>query len=133
MPQKCLFELDGYAVKAPDVLGLIEIIVIVYFGYRILMASKFFVDRASERLVERLGATHTAVRRILLDLMYTFFLAFMLLEVPHRVAPVPAVGGFLEKTIAFAILIMMALILYDLMKTIYRSLKDIIEGFAERV
>jgi hypothetical protein len=28
---------------------------------------------------------------------------------------------------------MMALILYDLMKTLYRSLKGIIEGFAEKV
>ncbi|PNV78194.1 MAG: hypothetical protein C0200_02320 [Thermoproteota archaeon] len=128
-----IIELSGYIVRASDVLSLVEIIVIVYFGYRIIMASKFFVDRASERLVERLGATHTAVRRILLDLVYASFFAVMLLEIPHRIASVPAVGGALEKVIAFAILMIMALILYDLMKTFYRSLKGIIEEFAERV
>ncbi|MGC9020619.1 MAG: NTP transferase domain-containing protein [Candidatus Methanodesulfokora sp.] len=128
-----IIELSGYIVRASDVLSLVEIIVIVYFGYRIIMASKFFVDRASERLVERLGATHTAVRRILLDLVYASFFAVMLLEIPHRIASVPAVGGALEKAIAFAILMIMALILYDLMKTFYRSLKGIIEEFAERV
>jgi choline kinase/phosphatidylglycerophosphate synthase len=128
-----IMELDGYTLKVPDVLSLVEIIVIVYFGYRILMASKFFVDRASERLVEKLGATHTAVRRILLDLMYTFFLAVMLIEIPRGISHVPIIGGALEKAFAFAILMMMALILYDLMKTLYRSLKGIIEGFAEKV
>ncbi len=120
-------------VRVADVLWAVQMAAIIYFGYRILIVIKHFMDTLSSRLVERLGVTETAISRALLDLIYLTLLAAVFLVLPRGLSIPRGDVRWAVLLISSVLLFVIALILYDLMKLIYRSLRGAYERFLEAV
>jgi len=117
-----------------DLLSFVELVAVVYFGYRILMALKYLVDLTSGWLVRKLGAvTEAAVNRALVDLLYLSFLAVLMWIAPSRVSSLPGLGEVAERVVLLALLVFFVLIVYDLMKLFYRSFRGAYERMVSRL
>ena len=123
------FELDP-----SQVLSFLELIAVVYFGYRILMALKFFVDLMSSWLVRRIGVvTEVAVKRALVDFLYLSFLAVLMWIAPPRLHTLPGVGEIAERLVLLLLFVFFVLIVYDLMKLFYRSFRGVYDRMVARL
>ncbi len=117
-----------------DLLSFVELVAVVYFGYRILMALKYLVDLTSGWLVRKLGAvTEAAVNRALVDLLYLSFLAVLMWIAPSRVSSLPGLGEVAERVVLLVLLVFFVLIVYDLMKLFYRSFRGAYERMVARL
>ena len=130
-------DLAGVPLEAGDLLGAAETLAVIYFGYRMLMAAKFFADLASSILVRKMGVvTEAAVKRGLSDMLYLAFTGCLLLAVPPALSGLPW-GWALAKAATLILLAVFALFLYDLTKLFYRSFRGayqrMISALAERI
>ncbi len=131
-------ELGGISVGADELIAILRTVAVVYFGYRLLMAGKFFVDLSSGWLARRLGAvTRSAVREALTDLIYLTFTAVLIWFLPAGLQAVPVVGGAAARASALTLIAVFFLITYDLAKVFYRSFRGIYDravgALAERL
>ena len=123
-----------FLLEPSHVLGFLELIAVVYFGYRILMALKFFVDLVSGWLVRRIGVvTEVAVKRALVDFLYLSFLAVLMWVAPPRLHSLPRVGEITERLVLLVLFVFFVLIVYDLMKLFYRSFRGVYDRMVTRL
>ncbi len=120
-------------IKASHVLNLINLVVIVYFGYGILTSLKFFLDIASDIVVSKLEVTKTAYSRATLDILYLIGLALIWFAVSPLLENVPEIGEWLRMPLGLLILAVFTLILYDLSRIFYRSLKGALNKVIDAV
>ncbi len=123
-----------FQIVPADLLAFAELVAVVYFGYRILMALKYLVDLTSGWLVRKLGAvTEAAVNRALVDLLYLSFLTVLMWIAPPRVSSLPGLGELAERIVLLVLLVFFVLIVYDLMKLFYRSFRGAYERMVARL
>jgi len=116
------------AVSPVTVLNVAEFIVVVYFGYRILLSIKSLLDLLSKWLVREMGlVTEAAVKRALADIFYLALISLLIMFVPSYLEGVP-LGGIVSKVALLVLLFLFLLFFYDLAKLFYRSFK----GFFDR-
>ncbi len=116
------------AVSPVTVLNVAEFIVVVYFGYRILLSVKSLLDLLSKWLVREMGlVTEAAVKRALADIFYLALISLLIMFVPSYLEGVP-LGGIVSKVALLVLLFLFLLFFYDLAKLFYRSFK----GFFDR-
>ncbi len=123
--------LELLTLTTSQLINFLELIAVIYFGYRILDSFRYFLNIYSEKLVEKLGVTEVAFKRATFDLMYLILFSLMLYYLPERVRVIPGVGPLLEKALALVVVVLVVLIGYDLLRTFYRTLKGALEEVLE--
>lgn len=122
-------------IKGELLLTLLDFIIIIYFSYRVLMPAKRLFDIASERFAERVSVTKSTVGRMASDAFYILLSSIMWIYLPNIVRPV--LGDWASRLIYLGLAAIPILVVYDLLKVIYRTFEDIyakiVERLAERI
>ncbi len=121
-------KLLDFSIQPYSLFYLAELIGVIYFGYRILLSTKFLLDSLSKWLAREMYlVTEVAVRRALADIFYLVFLSLLMWFVPNYLEALP-LGGIFSKAILAGFLFLFFIFFYDLAKLFYRSFK----GFFDR-
>ncbi len=122
------FTVLDLTVSPVIILNVAEFLVVVYFGYRIILSLKFFLDILSKWIVREMGlVTEAAVKRALADMFYMSLIFALIWFVPSYLETLP-LGGIVSKVSLLVLLFLFLLFFYDLAKLFYRSFK----GFFDR-
>ena len=111
------------------ILNLVTLIFIIYFGYYILIDSKYFLDLVSEKL----GSKETnKARNITYDItaIISIILASQLLT--PILSNIPSIGSTVTKIVNLTFLASEFLILYHMANQIYYLLKQYIDRLSYR-
>lgn len=127
--------LNGLALSSDHLLSILNLIVIIYFGYRIMLALKAVVDIIAKRLVGAVGITETTLKHILVDCFYIVLAALLWVYLPPQLNTY--MGEWASRLASLVIFVFFLLILYDLAKLLYRTFgdfyKEIVEKIAKRL
>ena len=126
-----LINLDGLALTSDHVLSTLSLIVIIYFGYQIMMASKTVIDVAAKRLVGAVGITETTLKHILVDCLYIGLAVVLWVYLPSQLSAY--FGEWASRVATLIILGFFLLVLYDLAKLLYRTFGDFYKGIVEKI
>jgi choline kinase/phosphatidylglycerophosphate synthase len=105
------------------IFDLSRLIVLAYFGYRILMSAKFLADRATDTVVSRLQITKSMYGRATADAFYLVVVILSWSVVAPIVAKLAEIGTLMDVAVNLAFLGFSLLILYDLLKILNRGFK----------
>lgn len=132
-----LFDLDGLVLSSDHLLSTSNLIVIIYFGYRVLLALRTIFDITTKRLVGVVGITESTIKHLLVDCLYIVLAAILWVYFPSQLKPVPYMGELASRLASFTIFVFFLLVLYDLAKLLYRTFgdfyKEIVEKIAKRL
>jgi phosphatidylglycerophosphate synthase/choline kinase len=132
-----LIKFDSFALISDHLLYATNLIAIIYFGYRILLALKGIIDLTAKRLVGTVGVTETTLNHMLIDFLFMIVAAALWAYLPPQLSFVPYWGEWASRLTALTILVFFLLILYDLAKILYRTFgdfyKEIVEKIAKRL
>lgn len=122
------FEIGGFTVTSEMVLGMVALMFIIYFGYFILIDSKYFLDFMSIKLGRR---ERGKARSVTYDVaaIISLILASQLLT--PFVASIPDVGDTVVKVMSIIFLAVGFLIVYHLANEIYSLMKKHVEKLIE--
>jgi len=126
-----LIDLDGLALGSDHLLSTLNLIVIIYFGYRIILALKTIIDVIAKRLVGAVGITETTLKHILVDCLYIVLAALLWVYLPPQLNTY--VGEWASKLAALVIFAFFLLILYDLAKLLHRTFGDFYKEIVEKI
>jgi hypothetical protein len=126
-----LIDLDGLALSSDHVLSTLNLIVIIYFGYRIMLALKVMIDIVTKRLVGAVGITETTLKHILVDCLYIVLVALLWVYLPPQLSIY--MGEWAFRLVTLVIFVFFLLILYDLAKLLYRTFGDFYKGIVEKI
>lgn len=127
-----LIRLETAALTSNDILLVLEMIVIIYFGYMILSSTKKLADIVAVRLVSRVGATKETLKRVFLDLMYAA-LGLIAWIYATSLAHIPLIGDMLSKVAMTAAAAFFFITLYRLAKRIYRVFAGAYDRLIEKL
>ncbi len=115
------FTFFGFQTDTSEVLGIIRLIAIVYYGYWILKDSLFFLDILTDVLARRfnLGSSENP-RRIGLDFLYLISLSLGWFALSPFLKLVPDMA---VRVLSLIFLLLAIVFLYDLVKTVYSILR----------
>jgi choline kinase len=119
-----LLNLEWLELKVGDVVPLLALVVTVYYGYRVLIGAKILVDALAVKVVRALGVTESVARHIGLDALYLLAAWLALAFVPKALQPLPVFGSVLSRAAALALLAIVVVLLYDLVKVVYATFED---------
>jgi choline kinase/phosphatidylglycerophosphate synthase len=105
------------------IFDLSRLIVLAYFGYRILMSAKFLADKATDTVVSRLQITKSMYGRATADAFYLVVVILSWSVVAPIVAKLAEIGTLMDVAVNLAFLGFSLLILYDLLKILNRGFK----------
>ncbi|MCD6235507.1 MAG: NTP transferase domain-containing protein [Thaumarchaeota archaeon] len=127
-----LIKLENASLTSDDVLLVLEMGVIIYFGYAILSSTKDLADLIAVRLVGRVGATKETLKRVFLDLMYAALglVAWIYATSLNRI---PLIGDILSKLLMTAAAAFFFITLYRLGKRIYSVFADAYDRIIDRI
>jgi hypothetical protein len=132
-----LIDLDGLALSSDHLLSTLNLIVIIYFGYRVLRALRTIFDITAKRLVGVVGITETTLKHILVNCLYIVLAALLWVYLPPQLRHVPYMGELASRLASFMIFVFFLLVLYDLAKLLYRTFgdfyKEVVEKIAKRL
>ncbi len=126
-----LINLNSLTLSSDHLLSTLNLIVIIFFGYRIIMALKVIIDAIARRLVGTIGITETTLRHMLVDCLYTVLAAVLWVYLPPQLSTY--VGEWASRLAALVILVFFLLILYDLAKLLYKTFGDFYKEIVERI
>ncbi len=126
-----LIEFEGLALSSDHLLSTLNLIVIIYFGYRIMLALKVIIDVIAKRLVGAVGITETTLKHLLVDCFYIVLSALFWVYLPPQLNAY--VGEWASRLAALVIFVFFLLILYDLAKLVYRTFGDFYEEIVEKI
>jgi len=127
-----LINLENAVLTSSDVLLVIEMGLIIYFGYAILLSIKKLADIVAMRLVSRVGATKETLKRLFLDVMYAI-LGLIAWVYATSLARIPLIGDALSKILMTAAAAFFFITLYRLGKRIYHVFADAYDRLIERL
>ncbi len=126
---------EGISIGGEFLLTFLDFIIVIYFGYRILIPTKRLFDLASDRFAERFSVTKTTLGRIVTDLLYLVVGSILWIYLPSILRPV--LGDWASKLIYLGVAIFLLLSAYDLLKTLYRTFEDLysklVDGLARKI
>jgi hypothetical protein len=132
-----LLDFSSFAVSSDHVLSTINLIAIIYFGYRILWALRTIIDLAAKRLVGVVGVTETTLKHILVDTLYLALAIVLWIYLPPQLKPIPQIGEYASRVAALVVFAFFILVLYDIVKIFYKTFgefyKEIVEKISKRL
>ncbi|NWF86429.1 CDP-alcohol phosphatidyltransferase family protein [Candidatus Bathyarchaeota archaeon] len=126
-----LINLSSLALSTDHLLSILNLIVIIYFGYRIMLALKAVIDIIAKRLVGVVGITETTLKHILVDCLYIVLAALLWVYLPPQLNTY--MGEWASRLASLIIFVFFLLILYDLAKLFYRTFGDFYKEIVERI
>jgi hypothetical protein len=134
------FPAELYMPASVDISLLFDIghlVVLAYFGYRVLVPVKFFMDVASDFVVTKLQITRTMYARVSLDFLYVTILGISWSVASPFIARLAGDMSLLLLPANMLFFGITALLLYDMLRTLYRGLRGhwdaLMSNLAERV
>lgn len=124
---------DIVQVRAGDALSVLALILVIYYGYRVLQGLAALVDAASARLAEAFKVTESVAKHIGLDALYVVVLATALAFLPPSLRALPGLGELLSRAVALMLIALLVFFLYDLAKVVYRTFEDALHSLLDRV
>jgi hypothetical protein len=122
------FEIGGFQITGEMVLSIVSLIVIIYFGYFILIDAKYFLDVISFKLGSR---ERGKAKGITYDVAIIISLALASQLLTPFLASIPDVGNTVAKATNIAFLAIGFVIVYHLGSEIYYLIKKKIESVIE--
>jgi choline kinase/phosphatidylglycerophosphate synthase len=126
-----LIEFESLALTSDHLLTALNLIVIIYFGYRIMLPLKAIIDVIAKRLVGVVGVTETTLKHLLVDCFYIVLAALLWVYLPPQLNAY--VGEWASRLVALIIFAFFLLILYDLTKLLYRTFGDFYNEIVEKI
>jgi choline kinase/phosphatidylglycerophosphate synthase len=126
-----LITLNGLALSSDHLLSTLNLIVIIYFGYQIMLALKAIIDILAKRLVDAIGVTETTLKHILVDCLYIAFAALLWIYLPPQLNTY--VGEWASRVATLIFFAFFLLILYDLAKLLHRTFGDFYKEMVEKI
>jgi choline kinase/phosphatidylglycerophosphate synthase len=126
-----LISLNSLALSSDHLLATLNLIVIIFFGYRIMMALKAMIDIIARRLVGTVGITETTLKHMLVDCLYIVLTALLWVYLPPQLSTY--VGEWGSRLGALIIFVFFLLILYDLANLLYKTFGDFYKEIVERI
>jgi hypothetical protein len=126
-----LMSLDGLVLSSDSLLIGLNLVVIVYFGYRIMMALKVMIDFTAKRLVGTVGVTETTLKHLLVDCFYIVLAALLWVYLPPQLNIYA--GEVASRLAALIVFGFFLLILYDFAKIVYRTFGDFYKEIVEKI
>ena len=127
-----LISLGRAALLSNHILLVVEMSLVIYFGYAILSSVKKLSDLIAVKLVGRIGATKETLKRVFLDLMYAA-LSLIIWVYSTSLENIPLIGGMISKIAMTAAAIFLFITLYRLGKRIYRVFADAYDRLIDRL
>jgi choline kinase/phosphatidylglycerophosphate synthase len=109
------------------VLDLARLVVLAYFGYRVLLSARFFVNMATDFVVAKVQITQGMYARVTTDILYLVILLISWWIISPLLARLPEIGSFLRMPVNLVFLIFIVLLLYDLGRIMNRALRGLWE------
>jgi choline kinase/phosphatidylglycerophosphate synthase len=128
-----LFDLDGLVLSSDHLLSTLNLIVIIYFGYRILQALRTIFDITTKRLVGVVGITESTIKHMLVDCLYMVLAALLWVFLPPQLKLVPYMGELASRLASLTIFVFFLLVLYDLTKLLYRTFGDLYKEMVAKI
>ncbi|QOJ78878.1 NTP transferase domain-containing protein [Infirmifilum lucidum] len=126
-------EIYGRAVSIADFITLLELLFLLYYGYRILVSVKFFADVAVERVSKAMGVTQSTAMHILVSTFYVIVGWVLAVIVSPMVRSFPVYGSVFSTVLSLAGLGILAFFLYDLARQLQRVFSDIYTAISKRI
>jgi len=126
-----LINLNGLALSSDHFLSTLNLIVIIYFGYRIMLALKAMIDVIAKRLVDTVGITETTLKHMLVDCLYIVLAALLWVYLSPQLSTY--MGEWASRLATLIIFAFSLLILYDLTKLLYRTFGDFYKEIVEKI
>jgi len=126
-----LIEFENLALTSDHILSTLNLIVIIYFGYQIMLSLKTIIDVIAKRLVGAVGVTETTLKHLLIDCFYVVLSALLWVYLPPQLNAY--VGEWASRLATLIIFAFFLLILYDLAKLVYRTFGDFYEEIVEKI
>jgi choline kinase/phosphatidylglycerophosphate synthase len=126
-----LINLNGLALSSDHLLSTLNLIVIIYFGYRIMLALKAMIDVIAKRLVDTVGITETTLKHMLVDCLYIVLAALLWVYLSPQLSTY--MGEWASRLATLIIFAFSLLILYDLTKLLYRTFGDFYKEIVEKI
>ncbi|MFZ0965992.1 MAG: CDP-alcohol phosphatidyltransferase family protein [Candidatus Bathyarchaeia archaeon] len=126
-----LINLNGLALSSDHLLSTLNLIVIIYFGYRIMLALKAMIDVIAKRLVGTVGITETTLKHMLVDCLYIVLAALLWVYLSPQLSTY--MGEWASRLATLIIFAFSLLILYDLTKLLYRTFGDFYKEIVEKI
>jgi predicted PurR-regulated permease PerM len=118
-------EIEGFPVTGELISNIISLVLIVYFGYFVLIDSKYFLDFLSSKLERK---ERGKAKSITYDIAAVISLVLTSLLLTPFVASIPDVGYAVAKVINIVFLAVGFLIVYHLAGEVYYLTKKHIEA-----
>lgn len=128
-----LLEFGGNLLTTTILLNLANMIVIIIFGYRILLALNFFMSIISDYIVRRFEITLEAYRRLALNFIYLFIIALIWIGVLPAIKSLAGIGEVIGNITVMILLAALSFIAYDIVRIFYRSLMGIWNKLVEKI
>ncbi len=124
----------GFTTLTSDLLlDGVATILVIYLGYKLVSSVKFFLERASDRLVRALNITGFALKRLGMDIGYLVLLVALWFLLNPYVRLLTGVLSVLLRIVLLVLFVLTLLIIYDIVRIFYQNLKGAWEEFIERV
>jgi len=128
-----LLEFDGNMLTTTILLNLANMIVIITFGYRILLALNFFMGIMSDYIVGKFEITLVAYRRLALNFIYLIIVALIWVGALPMLKSLAGIGELIGNITIIILLIILLLVIYDITRIFYRSLLGIWNRLIEKI
>jgi choline kinase/phosphatidylglycerophosphate synthase len=122
---------NGLTLSSDNLLTALNLTLIIYFGYRIMMALKTVIDFIAKRLVGAVGVTETTLKHMLVDCLYIVLAALLWIYLPSQLNSYG--GEWASRSASLIIFAFFLLILYDLAKLLYRTFGDFYKEMVEKI
>ncbi len=131
-----LISLGGETLLVSHTLLILEMVLVLYFGYSIISSMRKLSDLIAVRLVSRVGATKDTLKKIFLDFLYAV-LGLIAWAYATKLKGIPVIGGSASKIAMAAAAIFFFITLYRLGRRIYKAFAGIydrlVEGLAKKL
>jgi len=128
-----LLKFDGNMLTTATLLNLANMIVIITFGYKILLALNFFMGIMSDYIVGKFEITLAAYRRLALNFIYLIIVALIWIGVLPMLKSLAGIGELISNITVIILLVILLLVIYDIMRIFYRSLLGIWNRLIEKI
>jgi len=116
-----------------QLLSAVNLLAIIYFGYKIILSLKFFLELASSRFVRSLGITGAAYRKVVMDILYLSAISMVWVALSPIVKQVHETFYIIKILVGSIFLAAFVLIFYDFIKIFRRNLKGIWDRAIDRL
>ncbi len=128
-----LINLYEFTLTSNHIILALNTILIIYFGYNIIIPLRNIIDLVARRLVGVFKITETALKRILGDLLYIALIILLWIYLPPYLVYIPYIGDYLSRIIILVLFLFFILIFYDFSRTMYLAFKDFYDEIVKKI